>query len=277
MGITYWISLTVQAVIFFYSPLFYWVSGSFFFQDTVKYVENQVQTVGASVKKFYSDVVEDMLPPSSLNPGKVTNSEFVLEQFNHVEVCKKPKPMIKKEPLRTDISQLQKRSKAAGSVGNNHAVVTSTLGTHGVDNSFPPPVLDGSEKVAPRCELFHPGSLNNGTMPKGSVEPAELSVSSEKNDCQSSEVLKRNFDMSHQENPSACLASSESAQGDLTGESNDETETRNEAIPDHLVHYLPSNTSLLESESAQHSGNAKFLSSSEGFSVVSQGKKRNNP
>ncbi|KAA8548353.1 hypothetical protein F0562_000037 [Nyssa sinensis] len=32
-------------------------------QDTVKYVENQVQTVGESVKKFCSDVVQDLLPP----------------------------------------------------------------------------------------------------------------------------------------------------------------------------------------------------------------------
>ncbi|XP_010522128.1 PREDICTED: uncharacterized protein LOC104800859 isoform X2 [Tarenaya hassleriana] len=39
-------------------------------QDTVKYVENQVQTVGATVKKFYSDVVQDFCPESSLDSGK---------------------------------------------------------------------------------------------------------------------------------------------------------------------------------------------------------------
>ncbi|XP_038685088.1 uncharacterized protein LOC119985009 isoform X2 [Tripterygium wilfordii] len=33
-------------------------------QDSVKYVGNQVQTVGKSLKKFCSDVVEDFLPPS---------------------------------------------------------------------------------------------------------------------------------------------------------------------------------------------------------------------
>lgn len=33
-------------------------------QDTVKYVENQAQNVGKSMKRFYSDVVHDMLPPS---------------------------------------------------------------------------------------------------------------------------------------------------------------------------------------------------------------------
>ncbi|XP_010522139.1 PREDICTED: uncharacterized protein LOC104800862 isoform X2 [Tarenaya hassleriana] len=39
-------------------------------QDTVKYVENQVQTVGATVKKFYSDVVQELLLESSLDSGK---------------------------------------------------------------------------------------------------------------------------------------------------------------------------------------------------------------
>ncbi|VVB07553.1 unnamed protein product [Arabis nemorensis] len=34
-------------------------------QDTAKYVENQVQTVGNSVKKFCSDVVQDLLPDES--------------------------------------------------------------------------------------------------------------------------------------------------------------------------------------------------------------------
>ncbi|KAG7642682.1 hypothetical protein ISN44_As02g025690 [Arabidopsis suecica] len=39
-------------------------------QDTAKYVENQVQTVGNSVKKFCSDVVHDLLPDESVDSGK---------------------------------------------------------------------------------------------------------------------------------------------------------------------------------------------------------------
>ncbi|KAJ8435114.1 hypothetical protein Cgig2_020757 [Carnegiea gigantea] len=46
-------------------------------QDTVKYVENQMRTVGASVKRFYSDVMEDLLPPSSLDPMKEEHSSIV--------------------------------------------------------------------------------------------------------------------------------------------------------------------------------------------------------
>ncbi|GMP54753.1 hypothetical protein CsSME_00019816 [Camellia sinensis var. sinensis] len=32
------------------------------YRDTVEYVEDQVQTVGASVKKLYSDVLQDLIP-----------------------------------------------------------------------------------------------------------------------------------------------------------------------------------------------------------------------
>ncbi|KAL1190659.1 hypothetical protein V5N11_000147 [Cardamine amara subsp. amara] len=39
-------------------------------QDTAKYVENQVQTVGNSVKKFCSDVVQDLLPDETAGSGK---------------------------------------------------------------------------------------------------------------------------------------------------------------------------------------------------------------
>ncbi|CAN7006562.1 hypothetical protein IGI04_010204 [Brassica rapa subsp. trilocularis] len=35
-------------------------------QDTAKYVESQVQTVGNSMKQFYSDVVQDLLPDDSV-------------------------------------------------------------------------------------------------------------------------------------------------------------------------------------------------------------------
>lgn len=47
------------------------------YQDTVKYVENQMQTVGASVKRFYSDVMQDLLLPSSLDPMKEEHSSIV--------------------------------------------------------------------------------------------------------------------------------------------------------------------------------------------------------
>lgn len=42
---------------------------SVFVQDTVKYVENQAQKVGVSVKKLYEEVMQDLLLPSRLGPA----------------------------------------------------------------------------------------------------------------------------------------------------------------------------------------------------------------
>ncbi|KAK4787381.1 hypothetical protein SAY86_011214 [Trapa natans] len=242
------------------------------YQDTVKYVENQVQTVGANAKKFYSNAMEDFLPPPSPDLGKLRIAEFVLEPFDHVEIYKNPKKMKKKEHLKVDIGQLRKRSIAGSSAEANHVAVTSTVGTHVVDNSLPSPVLDGSENESPCSELFLHASFNNGTMLNESDE-SEVLVSSGENDYQSREVLKRKFKISHQEITSACLASSESAQqDDLLDESNGETETRNQANPNPLVHSFPSNTSLLEPETGWHSRTADSPVSSEGFSFVPRSK-----
>ncbi|KAK8556591.1 hypothetical protein V6N12_002988 [Hibiscus sabdariffa] len=56
------------------------------YQDTVKYVEDQVQTVGANVKRFYSDVVQDvmqdLLLPSSLEPVKPVSASDMTVELN---------------------------------------------------------------------------------------------------------------------------------------------------------------------------------------------------
>lgn len=49
-------------------------------QETVKFVENQAQTVGDSVKKLYSNVVQDLLPTSSAQHGKHEAPILSLEQ-----------------------------------------------------------------------------------------------------------------------------------------------------------------------------------------------------
>ncbi|XP_059663231.1 uncharacterized protein LOC132308947 [Cornus florida] len=72
------------------------------YQDTVKYVEDQVQTVGESVKKFYSDVVQDLLPPSSTDPLEVTAADLFLNPYADVGIYKKPKVSIKDDPIKVD-------------------------------------------------------------------------------------------------------------------------------------------------------------------------------
>ncbi|KAI3465832.1 hypothetical protein Pfo_022495 [Paulownia fortunei] len=60
------------------------------YQDTVKYMENQVHKVGVSVKKFYSEVMEDLLPPSCVDPMKIASCDLSLNPYAHTAVHKKP-------------------------------------------------------------------------------------------------------------------------------------------------------------------------------------------
>lgn len=86
------------------------------YQDTVKYVENQVQTVGASVKQFYSDVMQDLLPPSSADPAKVAAFSAPLEQYADAEIFRKPKVCIIEKPMNVDVEQLIEQSHTSGQV-----------------------------------------------------------------------------------------------------------------------------------------------------------------
>ncbi|XP_016450318.1 uncharacterized protein LOC107775144 isoform X3 [Nicotiana tabacum] len=65
------------------------------YQDTVRYVENQVQTVGASVKRFYSDVMLDMHPHCNIGPVKVAAADLSLNPYAHTEINKKLKANLK--------------------------------------------------------------------------------------------------------------------------------------------------------------------------------------
>ncbi|KAK4420915.1 hypothetical protein Salat_2042000 [Sesamum alatum] len=64
------------------------------YQDTVKYMENQVQKVSVSVKKFYSEVMEDLLHPSCVDPMKVASADSFFDPYAHTEINKKPMPSI---------------------------------------------------------------------------------------------------------------------------------------------------------------------------------------
>ncbi|XP_022149683.1 uncharacterized protein LOC111018050 isoform X2 [Momordica charantia] len=79
-------------------------------QDTVKYVENQVEVVGASVKKFYSEVVQDLLPPSALNDEKVAVNSAP-DRHENVVICKKPVMSMKIERPKFDEEKSTKNSK----------------------------------------------------------------------------------------------------------------------------------------------------------------------
>ncbi|XP_038682769.1 uncharacterized protein LOC119983154 isoform X2 [Tripterygium wilfordii] len=81
------------------------------YQDTVKYVENQVQTVGANVKRFYSDVMQDLLPSSEMDPVKVPVSDLAVGQKADIEKNPKLNIDMKQECVRGYTEKFLKDSK----------------------------------------------------------------------------------------------------------------------------------------------------------------------
>nr|GMD31859.1 uncharacterized protein LOC109155713 [Ipomoea batatas] len=73
------------------------------YQDTVDYVENQVQTVGASMKKFYSEIMQDLHPESYVDPVKVAAADLSLNPYAHHEIEKKLKASLKEHSRGVDM------------------------------------------------------------------------------------------------------------------------------------------------------------------------------
>ncbi|XP_022857180.1 uncharacterized protein LOC111378242 [Olea europaea var. sylvestris] len=60
-------------------------------QDTVKYMENQVQKAGVSVKKFYSEVLQDLIPSSC---AKVAADDLSMYPYSRTDINRKLKPCL---------------------------------------------------------------------------------------------------------------------------------------------------------------------------------------
>ncbi|CAN4097042.1 unnamed protein product [Withania somnifera] len=91
------------------------------YQDTARYVENQVQTVGASVKRFYSDVMIDLHPPFNIDPVKVAAADLSPNPYAHTEISKKLKANLKggypretNKELIDDTQVIKGKSKSGG-------------------------------------------------------------------------------------------------------------------------------------------------------------------
>ncbi|KAK4577754.1 hypothetical protein RGQ29_028036 [Quercus rubra] len=104
------------------------------YQDTVKYVEDQVQNVGATVKRFYSDVVQDFTPPSSEDPVKVPASELPVERYSDVGIYRRRKVGMKKDPLRVDVGKQAEDSKVISGMNKNVGCARSLHAVRDVDN-----------------------------------------------------------------------------------------------------------------------------------------------
>ncbi|KAA8524270.1 hypothetical protein F0562_010693 [Nyssa sinensis] len=120
------------------------------YQDTVKYVENEVRMVGASVKKFYSDVLQDLLLPASIDPTKAAAAaDLSLNPYVDVGVYKKPKPSMKEEPIKIDKLIAEDSRVISGVVADQ---TSSLSGFHDVNHS--PPSFSGGSAKGASSELY---------------------------------------------------------------------------------------------------------------------------
>ncbi|XP_050383574.1 uncharacterized protein LOC126800286 isoform X2 [Argentina anserina] len=85
------------------------------YQDTVNFVEDQVQTVGESVKKFYADVMQDFLCHSSLDQDDISPCGFPVEHYS--DGSKKSK--LKKEHAKVGVEEVNGDSEVISSVEKN--------------------------------------------------------------------------------------------------------------------------------------------------------------
>ncbi|KAL9443863.1 hypothetical protein AB3S75_017108 [Citrus x aurantiifolia] len=92
-------------------------------EDTVKYVENQMQTMGASVKRFCSDVVQDFLPPS-VDHGRHEAQEVVPKRDDFIDTCIKSVTGTEENSADTLIKQSQEEPNPVDHLKNQlgHAV-----------------------------------------------------------------------------------------------------------------------------------------------------------
>ncbi|KAK3446151.1 hypothetical protein EUGRSUZ_A01904 [Eucalyptus grandis] len=224
------------------------------YQDTVKFVENQVQTVGASVKKFYSEVVEDVLPPSSVDPDKVTAPEFSVVKCNDVQVSKKAKVCRKREPAKV-IHQLSEDSKLLGDVKKDVLHAPCFRGTSCADNTcqmpFQVPALQkGSLDL-------HSGSTDNKSVPDSAVTVNENSGVSRMPSAETSTViapgepeflgfLTENDESAHDQTTIVDSTSVEINSGDTVESHIDDTE-RSRCAPEFSVNFSDTEADSVES------------------------------
>ncbi|MED6126454.1 hypothetical protein PIB30_078622 [Stylosanthes scabra] len=73
-------------------------------EDAVKYIENQMQTVGANVKKLCTDVMRDFIPPSSCDLDENMASGPV-DQYIYAGLSERPFQSLKEKILKEDFKQ----------------------------------------------------------------------------------------------------------------------------------------------------------------------------
>ncbi|KAL0306572.1 UNVERIFIED_CONTAM: hypothetical protein Sradi_6074500 [Sesamum radiatum] len=148
-------------------------------QDTMKFVENQVQSVGVSVKRFYSNVVQDILPLSEdiVEPKVLLEDGGQVDMWDHVNSV----AGMRTTPTCINEEQLSENHGSIDTLRNSDALLAFEL-DHGTQ--FPkPPDADSPEEAETPIYLREDGDdkddADNGVeenMPRGSAPLAENEI-----------------------------------------------------------------------------------------------------
>ncbi|GAV60145.1 hypothetical protein CFOL_v3_03676 [Cephalotus follicularis] len=103
-------------------------------QETVTFVENQVQTVGSNVKRFYSDVMQDLIQPSPMDPMIVAAADLPIEHCTNIGKCKIPKIGMREEVGEANIGRLTEDSKQIANLSRDAAHKPSVKGLFHINN-----------------------------------------------------------------------------------------------------------------------------------------------
>ncbi|TKY66780.1 hypothetical protein E2542_SST09669 [Spatholobus suberectus] len=98
------------------------------YEDTVKYIENQMQTVGERVKKLYSDIMGDLLPPD-----EKVGIELPIDKCADAGFCNKPLQVYKERHVKADTKQTTEDSSIDHGVDNDVTLAASYDGASEAD------------------------------------------------------------------------------------------------------------------------------------------------
>lgn len=89
------------------------------YEDTVKYIENQMQAVGESVKKLYSDIIGDLVPLD-----EKASIELPIDKGD-AEFCKKPFQVYKERHVKADTKPTTENSRIDHGVDDDATLAAS--------------------------------------------------------------------------------------------------------------------------------------------------------
>ncbi|KAK7312861.1 hypothetical protein VNO77_37057 [Canavalia gladiata] len=162
------------------------------YQDAVKYIENQMQAVGTSVKKLYSDIMGDLLPPD-----EKVDTELPIDQHNDAVAgfCKKQFHVLKERPVKADIKQTTDDSRIDHAVDNDAIHTLSYHGTCDTDASLVSPLTSSiNESNAISHSGWHVGRMDvKSNLDTGKNQVNKKMVATKI----SREISKENRDQNH--------------------------------------------------------------------------------